>query len=307
MKFPLVGNYGVKNVVENAINTGKLPHAIIIEGESGQGKSKLAEYLISAAVCNGNEKPCGECKGCHLADAGTHPDIIRVAPEDKKKNISVEQIRKLREEAYIRPQLSPTKVFLIDKADTMNENSQNALLKILEEPPGNALFLLLTESKNALLDTTNSRCILFSLSSPDKKDAEEYLVKTSGAEKEKAEEILLKSGGNIGKALDILSGKVKDSDGIAEKYFDLIYNGSIYDMTALTFPLEKDRLAADKFFSSFKYTVLSRIRGDSPSASFKEELIRMYDVTVSLENRLKQNANLSLIFTWAAKKYKNCI
>lgn len=92
-----------------------------------------------------------------MAGAGSHPDIYIAAPEDGKKNITVAQIRSLRNEAYVKPHIANGRAFIIDMADTMNEQSQNALLKVLEEPPGNTLFLLIAQSKAALLDTVISR------------------------------------------------------------------------------------------------------------------------------------------------------
>ena len=175
MSFPLAGNARIRGALTAAIESGRLPHAILIEGDKGTGRHTLAAFTARAAVCEGENKPCGECRGCRLEHAGTHPDIWTVAPEDGKKNITVAQIRSLRSEAYVKPHMSARRVFIIDMADTMNEQAQNALLKVLEEPPGSVLFILIAENKAALLDTVISRCTVLSLSPPEISEAEKYL------------------------------------------------------------------------------------------------------------------------------------
>ena len=132
MIFPLKGNARVKESVQNFILSGCLPHAIIIEGDVGTGRKTLARFLANTVVCTGEEKPCDNCRGCHLSSIGSHPDIEAIRPAEKKKNIAVDQIRDLRETAYHSPHTADGRVFIIEQAETMNANSQNSLLKVLE-------------------------------------------------------------------------------------------------------------------------------------------------------------------------------
>ena len=167
MSFPLAGCDRLKNSVCTLLSSNRLPHAIIIEGDIGTGKRTLARYIAKAFVCKEGSLPCGNCRACHLADVGSHPDIEWIAPEEKKKSVAVDKIRSLREMSYTAALSANGRVFIIEKADTMNAASQNSLLKVLEDPPSNVLFILISESSARLLETVVSRCVVFSLFAPN--------------------------------------------------------------------------------------------------------------------------------------------
>lgn len=142
----------------------RLSHAYIITGVSGGEAEEFAKYLAAVYVCSGQgDKPCGVCSGCRKAESGIHPDIIWVTVPEGKRFISVEQVRQLRAEAYIRPNEAARKVFIIKDAQTMNDSAQNALLKVLEDGPEYLAFLLLAEYPQQLLPTIRSRCETLSL------------------------------------------------------------------------------------------------------------------------------------------------
>ena len=136
----------------------RLSHAYLISGPAGSGKHALTAALAAALVCQGEDRPCGRCIHCKKADAGIHPDVITVAPAEGKKDILVEQVRGLRTDAYIRPNEAKRKVYIIDPASALNPSAQNALLKVLEDGPPYAAFLLLSETAGQLLPTVRSRC-----------------------------------------------------------------------------------------------------------------------------------------------------
>ena len=136
-----------------------LSHAYLISGGSGDSRTALAQRLTAAYLCEGaGEAPCGVCRACRKVETGSHPDVSLTAPPEGKQEIGVEQMRALRAGAYIRPNEGRRKVYLIDPADAMNPSAQNALLKVLEEGPAYAAFLLLTGRPGKLLDTVRSRC-----------------------------------------------------------------------------------------------------------------------------------------------------
>jgi DNA polymerase III gamma/tau subunit len=154
------GGGDVKAQLSLAFSAGRLPHALILEGP----KSGLPELLAKAAVClNTGEKPCGHCPGCVKAQAGSHPDIFTLDGDANPRAFPVDAIRKIRSDAYIKPNEAPTKVYVLLGVQNMSEISQNALLKVLEEPPENVLFLLTAASASALLPTVRSRAQIFSL------------------------------------------------------------------------------------------------------------------------------------------------
>ncbi len=135
---------------------GTLAHAYILAGPE-EGRTKAALAVARAMVCTGETPPCGSCRGCQKAAKGIHPDIITVSPEGGKE-LTVGQIRELRADAYVLPNEAPRKVYLVQNAQRMNLSAQNAFLKVLEEGPAYAAFLLLTENPSALLPTIRSRC-----------------------------------------------------------------------------------------------------------------------------------------------------
>ncbi len=294
MSFPLVGNSKINLSITNALRENRLPHAILIEGDTGNGKHTLAYYLAAFAVCSGENAPCNTCKNCNLKL--NHPDISIIAPEENKKNISVAQVRELKNEAYIKPHMAKRRVFIIDYAHTLNEQSQNALLKVLEEPPESVLFILITESKASLLETIISRCIVLTLSTPEKSEALEYIKSSTDFNDSEIEEALYISKNNIGKALDQLSGK-KDSKttAAAKEFLNLFLRGDSFSMLALTAPFEKNRIETAAFFKELKYYTAEALR-KKPSGYTAQMLSRFYSLICEKESSLITNINLSLLF-----------
>lgn len=295
MIFPLTGNDRIKSSVLAWTNENRLPHAIIIEGEKGTGRHTLANFLAEAAVCIGENAPCGSCRGCHLAQTGTHPDITYAAPEDGKKNITVAQIRSLRNEAYVKPHMAERRVFVIDMADTMNEQAQNALLKVLEEPPGAVIFILITESKAALLDTVISRCTVLSLSIPETEEAVGYIKKSTEHPEEQIRKALGESGGNIGLSLEILNGGTKSADA-AEQFIGFMLEGNELEMLKLTYGFEKSRVEAGRFIKELKVCAAKAVRRKKADIFTARALTEFYNALPRFEQSLDTNINLSLLF-----------
>ena len=164
MKFQdIIGQEHMTGHLQNAIRMGKVSHAYIIQGEAGSGKKLLADTFAAALQCEeGGIEPCGHCQSCKQAVSGNHPDIRRVTHE--KASISVDDIRlQLNNDILVKPYSRPYKVYIIDEAEKMTEQAQNAMLKTIEEPPAYAVILLLTVNAKLLLPTILSRCILLNV------------------------------------------------------------------------------------------------------------------------------------------------
>ena len=140
-----------------------LSHAYLITGGSAEERDALAGRMAAAYLCRGERPPCGRCGPCRKVAAGAHPDIWRTAPAPDKREITVDQNRALRADAYIRPNEGARKGYIIHPGDGMNPAAQNALLKVLEEGPAYAAFLLAAARPGKLLDTVRSRCELMAL------------------------------------------------------------------------------------------------------------------------------------------------
>lgn len=159
----LLGNNRLKENLESAAKTGKFSHFYVISGPEGSGKRTLAKLLSSALVCAGKEKPCGTCAHCQKASRNNHPDIIYVDDPDKK-TVPVDLIRKAREDLFVRPNEADRKVYIIPRGQDLAVPGQNALLKILEEPPAYGVFIILTTNPESLLPTVRSRCTELAMS-----------------------------------------------------------------------------------------------------------------------------------------------
>ncbi len=164
-----------------------LSHAYLITGGSEERRAALAKRLSAAYLCEGDGPvPCGRCRHCRKAAGGVHPDVITLGLLPEKREIGVDQARALRSDVYIRPNEGRRKVYIIDPADAMNPAAQNALLKVLEDGPDYAAFLLLAAEPGRLLDTVRSRCEPFPLP-PEEAPADPELSEKA----EKLAELLL--------------------------------------------------------------------------------------------------------------------
>ncbi len=305
MRFPLAGNEGIKSAFEQVLKSGRIPHAIIIEGEQGSGKSTLAQYIIASCLCEGEAKPCGKCRSCHLTSVGTHPDMFYIAPEEKKKNIGVDQIRKMREEVYIKPQMSDRKVFNIDFADTLSPQSQNTILKVLEEPPGDVVFILQVNSRASLLPTVLSRCVTYTLTEPSLEVAADYIAELKDIDVSKAKQLLKENGLQIGNVISGMNSKKKNNTySMAAEYFEAAETGSMYDLLTITFPLEKERAAAGEFLSQLSYLLLSDIREKAIKGENVKKNTQRYDFVKAAIALSQGNINLSLLFSKLAADFK---
>jgi DNA polymerase-3 subunit delta' len=160
------------------MSAGKLAHALLITGLPGLGKRQLAVNLAHALLCDRrlpDDRACGSCRACRLAEQGAHPDLFVVGPEEGGRQIKVDQVRALIEQLSLRGQYGGYRVGLIDPADRMNSSAANALLKTLEEPPAGVLLLLTAARPSLLPATIRSRCQALELAAPAPDVARQWL------------------------------------------------------------------------------------------------------------------------------------
>ena len=165
-----------------------LPHALLLQGPRGIGKALLAERFAQSLLCEApapDGQACGSCNACGWFGAGNHPDFRRISPlideegsgksERSRREIKIDQIRALGDFVGIGAHRAGRKLVLIDPADAMNMPAANALLKTLEEPTGDTVFLLVCGNAGALPATVRSRCVPFKLFTPDAGQAQAWL------------------------------------------------------------------------------------------------------------------------------------
>src|SRR5690554_3479963 len=190
------------SAVQSRLAQDRLPHALLVVGERGVGKRAWAQAVAGLLLCEAPAKSesgaavaCGHCKQCELMAAGSHPDL-RVYTPEKSRMVKVDQIRALSTFAVASPQVGHHKVAIVDRADQLNINAANALLKTLEEPLPDVTLLLLQESGRPVLPTIRSRCQALTIPLPTTEQAMEWLAaQVTGMEEETrpGAEVLAKS------------------------------------------------------------------------------------------------------------------
>lgn len=194
-----------ENLIRN-VRSGTSQHAYIFEGEAGVGNFEVARLFAAACVCERNDAaPCSSCNSCIMAKAQTHPDITVIKPPKDKKNITVDQIREVAKDAYTKPYESGKKVYIIEYGDDMNEQAQNAFLKVLEEPPQYAVFVILAQNHESLLLTIRSRCTLLRFSPVSDAKIREYINKNFPQDAKMTDFLVRYSGGVCGNVEKILA------------------------------------------------------------------------------------------------------
>ena len=197
----ILGHEQIIEHLQNAIKLQKVSHAYILDGEEGAGKKLLARAFAQTLQCErGGVDPCGECHSCKQAQSGNQPDIIEVTHE-KPASIGVEDIRgQLCGDIQIKPYSSPYKIYIVDEAEKMTVQAQNALLKTIEEPPAYGVIMLLTTNADAFLPTILSRCVTLKLRPVKNEIIKPYLMEKYHIPDYQAEVCTAFARGNVGKA-----------------------------------------------------------------------------------------------------------
>ncbi len=233
----LLGNERLKQNLSGSIRRGRISHFYLISGPEGSGKRTLARLLSAAILCRGEEKPCGLCNVCRKVLADTHPDVITV-DDPEKKTVSVELVRKARSDIYIQPNESEHKIYLFPRAQDMGIPGQNALLKVLEEPPSYGVFILLTDNPEKLLPTVRSRCTELAMSALPDGILEEALQKAyPQSDAQQRAGAIARSGGYLGQAKAILE-EAEESAQLAAFLDSYLHRDAVALLKVLV-PMEK--------------------------------------------------------------------
>lgn len=214
----VVGNKALCRRLADDIISSRLPHALILEGPHGTGKHTIARLTAAALICEKKETgaplPCLSCLSCRKAIEHKSPDIIVVGRDDKA-TIGVDAVRFIKEDVSIVPNDSDRKIYIIEDADKLTIQAQNALLLTLEEPPSYVHFFLLCENSGLLLETIRSRAPVLRTELLSKEDIDKYISTTDrrAAQMKLSDphtygELIMASGYGIGRALEFLDPKV---------------------------------------------------------------------------------------------------
>lgn len=204
----ILGNEKNKEMLTKIAQGGSSVHGYLWVGKDGIGKSLFAIEFAKMLLCESNDqKPCGKCKSCIEFAANSHPDFMKISPEDGK-TIKIEQIRYLQEKIAEKPVTSSKKVYVIENSELMTREAANSLLKTLEEPPSYAVIILLTSNESKLLATIKSRLMkIYFL--PIEQDKILAYLKENNLDENITQNMLKQCEGSIGKAIKVVEEKEK--------------------------------------------------------------------------------------------------
>lgn len=238
-----LGNPGVKAAVQDAFSSGRFPHTLILQGDPGTGRRTLAGVIARALVCQKRDKaPCGICPACIRAQAGSHPDIRVLEGKGPGGNLTVDMVKEIQEDAQRMPDEADYSIYILCLGDHTLEAPQNKLLKLIEEPPGNAVFLLVCRSAQTLLPTIRSRAQVLSLLPLGEEEAARWVQAQKGIEEAAARRLALLCGGNLGRMLgELESGAQRQAMEVARAMIRGMTVRGGHQLLRAAAPLQKDR------------------------------------------------------------------
>ena len=264
--------------MQSALSAKKISHAYIINGEKSSGKEFIAKVFAMALQCEKGElEPCQECHACKQALSNNQPDIIRVGHE-KPNTISVDDIRaQINNDVAIKPYSSPYKIYIVNEAEKMTPQAQNAILKTLEEPPEYAVILLLTSNVNALLPTILSRCVVLNMKPVADEKVRKFLMEELQVPDYKADVCVAFARGNVGKAKALASSE--DFENIKNEALSLlkyIQDMELHEIVAAIKKIGDYKLEINDYFDImaiwYRDVLLFKATKDANHLVFREEL-----------------------------------
>lgn len=274
----IVGQKQIREHLETAVMQGTSSHAYIISGEKYMGKKFIAGIFAAALLCEDeNERPCGKCHSCSQAGSFNNPDIIYVTHE-KPNIIGVDDIREqVNSDVCIKPYAGKKKIYIIDEAEKMNPQAQNALLKTFEEPPEYAVIILLVTNEEELLPTIRSRAVVLNMKPVPDDMLKRYLMEQEQVPDYKADICVAFARGNLGKALRLIVNEKFDT--IREDAFNLLKKADSMDtieIMAMVKKVSSYKEDISEFFDIitvwYRDVLMFKATQDANNLIFKEEI-----------------------------------
>ena len=293
-------NEKAKKTLLDMVQKKRITHAVLLAGPKGVGKKAFARLMAAAFLCE-KETPCFSCNSCKKVLEGKHPDVTEITEFTKPRSFSVDEVRRIRREAYISPNESEKRIFILANAESMGVEAQNALLKIIEEPPQHAVFILTVCDTTALLSTVLSRVVTIPISPVDDMSVKQFVTdKTS--DKELLETACALSQGSIGRACEIIENE--DLTKAAQTAIEIIKSAVRADRYE-TLKLLSTAAQSSELFDILDFMAIILENAMTKKTDFiskqltcsQKRILKMLESVINAKRSMTFNVNKSLLMT----------
>lgn len=290
----ILGNEKIKEYIRRAVTTGRISHSYMIEGEKGSGKKMLARSFARILQCREEgDRDCGKCTSCLQIDHGNHPDVISLIHE-KENTITVDDVREqIINTADIIPYKGPYKIYIIDEAEKLGAEAQNALLKTIEEPPDYVVIFLLVSNRGALLDTITSRCVLLQTAPVAREAIRSLVLSETGMDLAGSETgfAAAYAMGNVGKALEaVRSEDFGECRGVAVRALCRLPEAGLDDLAGLAKEMYQEKrhlpIFLDFFLIWYRDLLILKTTGEESRLVFTGQVVDLQVQSDQLSPRL---------------------
>lgn len=316
----------LKNTIRSMVNKDRIVNSFLIYGEKGLGKKTAADYISASLLCEEKSGvPCGKCRSCKMILHKTHPDVIYAESRGKSGNYKIDTLREIVENAPIMPNEGRFKIYIIADMDNTLVPAQNALLKLIEEPPDHCIIILTAGARSSLLPTIISRVISLSVHEVSKDTCEKALFQF-GYKAEDIKNCIEILGGNIGKCKSYLNGEdIVDAVTITKNITDALITADEYlmlkefselvgakPMTLLVLELlcEVIRDAMSASAGCDEKTLISAYKNGAVKLSehiSKSKARKIYTLITKYIERINSNGNLNLALNSLCSEIKETL